>query len=378
MKPSGAQPTPPLSVLFVSGVAVGGAARSTRELAGALAGRGHDVAVLSTDRPAGNTLFGIAERVAIKSEGLPVLGELTDRVAGLLGRRTTQIDTNPFPELRSRVAENALKAVLRARRPAAVIVNSVPRRSARILEREARESGAMFALYVREAHALTHLTDSALTPDLVLANARTHCEALDRLGVQSVFVPSVVDVSAARVDSTRRSVLLVNPVEANRVDLIIRLATRRPDDHFVLQESWPLNDDERRRLDAKISGHENVELRPRTEDPRQVYRDARLVLATYPTGRPRVILEAQANGLPVIALERPALREVAGNAARYVDDDAPDDQWLEAIAEFDQSSVYQHAVARSFAHAQRPEFDPGAIVSNFEHAVRTALASLND
>jgi glycosyltransferase involved in cell wall biosynthesis len=83
--------------------------------------------------------------------------------------------------------------------------------------------------------------------------------------------------------------------------------------------------------------------------------------------RPRVVLEAQANGIPVLATDLPALRETVGPGGSLVPADAPIAAWVEALGTcFDDPDRYQALVAAARAHAARDEVQPERVVARFE------------
>ena len=77
----------------------------------------------------------------------------------------------------------------------------------------------------------------------------------------------------------------------------------------------------------------NVGFRPRTTDLGIIYRDARVLFVPHRVdNRPRVVVEAQANGIPVVASRYPGLVEAAGPGGVFVDPDAPEEAWIDAVA----------------------------------------------
>jgi glycosyltransferase involved in cell wall biosynthesis len=140
---------------------------------------------------------------------------------------------------------------------------------------------------------------------------------------------------------------------------------------FAFVEWWKLDDDARAEMDRRLAALPNVVLRPATPDPGRVYADARVLLAPFLLdGRPRVVLEAQANGIPVLASDLPALRETVGPGGRFVAADAPAAAWADALGDIiDDPERYRQACEAARAHAQREEVDPDAIVTRFERAL---------
>jgi glycosyltransferase involved in cell wall biosynthesis len=366
-----------LRLLFVSGVSVGGAARSTLELASVLGERGHDVRVLLGNAPDDRreALFNLGVNAWFKSDGRAGSRMLL-RLLRVPGRRLQARPASPslVSVHTTRHPENAYRRVLAEQRPDAVIVNSVSRAAWRWICEDLQQRRIPSVLYVREAHAITHLTVTGTPPDLLLANAAAHGDELEAAGHPALVLPSIVDRRAAAVTSSRSRALLVNPVGENHVDLLLEVARLRPDIPLVLQESWPLEEPYRSELAAAVDGLPNVELRPRVPDPRTVYRDARVVLATYPSGRPRVIAEAQHNGIPVLAVDRPALAEAVGPGGVLVPVGASPAEWAEALGSiWDDAERYAELSAQARAHDARPEIDGQHIAEAFEAAIKTVV-----
>ena len=102
-----------------------------------------------------------------------------------------------------------------------------------------------------------------------------------------------------------------------------------------------------------------------------LYGDARILVVPYRVNnRPRVILEAQDNGLPVIAADVSALVTAVGSGGIIVPlDDI--DAWVEAVRlMWSDEEMYQRLAAAATQHSQRSEVDPQKIVESFEHIVR--------
>ena len=101
-----------------------------------------------------------------------------------------------------------------------------------------------------------------------------------------------------------------------------------------------------------------------------------MLLATYPTGRPRVVLEAQYNGIPVVALDQPALSEAVGPGGVLVSGDLSDDEWAERIAgvwDWD-GDAYEEFERVARRHGTRTEVQPDAIAQQVERALREVAA----
>lgn len=366
-----------IELLFVSGVDEGGSYMSTVRLARALGERGHRVAVVHerSDRPATRYVSRRLNNLEVKlGDRWP--GSEVRWVARRVGRRTERRPAASYERSAAAVVENAAPALL-ARRPDVVVVSSVSRLAWRRLHADARASGVPIVLYLREEFLLGHLA-LGVDPDLLIANSQSLVDGAASKGFDATLVPSIVDVTESLVDSTRRAVLVVNPTRHYGVELVLPLAEQLPDVPFVLQESAKLTGVERQRLEDVARRLPNVELRSFTADPRDVFRDARLLLAPYTdalrSNRPRVVLEAQANGIPVLGATTAGLVETVGDGGVTLDLDAGVDVWADAVrGVWDDERRYTALSAAARAHAARPAVDPDVIVSAFEETLRPVV-----
>jgi glycosyltransferase involved in cell wall biosynthesis len=367
-----------MRILFVSGTSIGGSAHSTRELADRLVEHGHDVALLFRVEAAPRTRRVHKRAINLVTKlGQSPLARPFDAIAAMLGRRPRRTaEPVPYEVWETPILENSMPAVLKSFGPDVVVASSIGRVAWKRIRADLAGLGIPSVLYLREQSALGHLTISQAPPDLLLANAHTYVEAAAALGHPAVMIPSVVSVDRYLVESSREHVLFVNPVESYGLDTALALAAARPDVSFAFVEWWELDEVQRAELAAELTRRPNVILRPATTDPAAVYADARVLLAPFLLdGRPRVVLEAQANGIPVLASDLPALRETVGPEGHFVGAEAPAAAWAAALGEIiDDPEGYQAAADAARAHAQREDVDPEVIVSRFERALSDLVA----
>jgi glycosyltransferase involved in cell wall biosynthesis len=365
-----------MQILFVSSIAAGGSGMSQRQLARRLVGRGHRVEILAATpesavvRPAYDRLVDASTRLR-STPARPALLAVQRR----LGRRTRWADTTDHPTRLAAVPENAFAAIAADRRPDVVVANSIDRVSWRRLRAQLIGAGIPSVLYLREASSLGHLTFSAAPPDLLLANARSHALRAREAGFACEVLPSVVEV--APVETTRRVALLVNPIEILGGDRVWAIAAARPDIPFVIQESGLLDEHLRADILDRAAQVSNVEVRPFSDRRGALFADCRVLIVPHRVdNRPRVVLEAQASGIPVVASAQPGLVESVGPGGVIVADTDDPTPWVETIgALFDDEARYAAVAAAARDHAQRPEVDPERITDRFEALLADLVAS---
>jgi glycosyltransferase involved in cell wall biosynthesis len=367
-----------MQILFVSSIHAGGSALSQRQLARRLAVRGHRVEILGATQRSRvvRPLYEHQVDLSTKLRGSRVEPALL-ALERPMGRRLHRLDTSDHPTWVAVVPENGYRSLRRRFRPDVVVGSSIDRVSWRRIRAQLAEEGIPSVLYVREASGLGHLSPGGPVADLLLANAQSHVEGARALGYEATLVPSVVELDRSRAASTREVVLLVNPIPILGGDRVWALAAARPDIPFVLQESGLMSEDERAAVLARLPAHPNVSVRPYATEPGALFRDARLLLVPHRVdNRPRVVLEAQANGIPVLASEHPGLAESVGPGGLLVADTDDAEAWLPALAQlWDDPERYAELSRLARAHASRPEVSPERIVDAFEAQLRPLVGN---
>ena len=177
----------------------------------------------------------------------------------------------------------------------------------------AAPSDVPLVLYIRDPKAVELLAEPDIHADLVLANADYHARSLAKLGVSALVIPSVVEPELYRTETTGEAVVFINPVVSKGVETAFAMAEMAPDVLFHFREAWHLPEHITAQLTERAAQLRNVEFFMSTDNRMEPYRRARLLLAPYEDfGRPRVVMEAQISGIPVVARDDPALREAVG------------------------------------------------------------------
>ncbi len=364
-----------MRLLFVSSTTVGGSGRSQRELATQLERLGHEVRFLvDGGEPARATRFAYEKLsdLAARAASLPG-NRITDWLERRPGRRTRPIEIDGRTHASSPVPQNALAEQIDDLAPDVVVGNSLERLAWRRVHRVCKERRIPTVLYIRETDSLNHFRHGEI-PDLLVANAGSLQTALHDLGFECDFVPSVIDLSTTRTESTREVALAINPIASRGADVIWRLAEAAPEIPVIVQESWPLSGHPLAEVEQRIAQLPNVAFRRSAPPGPQLYGDTRVLLVPYRVdNRPRVITEAQSNGIPVLAADVPALREAIGQGGTVVPIDDIDAWVSELRSLWNDQDRYERLAAAALAHSQRPEIDPAVIAEAFEKLLSSLL-----
>lgn len=359
-------------ILFVSSTIAGGSGRSQRALALALRERGHEVAFLVDDeRPATFTRW-IGEHLADAATRFAD-NTCLQRIAARVGSRLDRFEHEGIEMWATPFPENGFAEAVRRFEPDVIIGNSMVRYSWRTIRGACHDLDLPAMLYIRGSASLGGLDTLPDPGEVVLANARSLVESVEDAGHECTFIPSVVDTSPTRVDSTRQVALLINPIESHGIDRLWEIAEALPEIEFVLQESWELDNSQLSAIVCRLEELSNVNLRRRTPPGPELYRDARVLLAPHRIdNRPRVIVEAQTNGIPSLVSDHGGLREALGSGGAVLADDAS--EWIDAVrCAFEDDARYLEWSAGASKAAVRDELDPTTIVQTFEKAARTAI-----
>jgi glycosyl transferase family 1 len=316
-----------------------------------------DVASLS------RRLFAVLGDGSVRFDGTPV-GHSLDLVRLRLGARTSTRRIEGLHHEVSIAPEIAFERGLRGWRPDVVVVSGISRGTWRSVRAVCRRRGIPSVLYLREAAAIGHLT-AGLRPDLLLADSGTLVDDADRLGYRAERISSVVGIQPMEKPPSPDVLLLVNPRASHGLHVVGPLAAGRSDIPIVLQESSSLGSRERVDVDRLLRAHANVTFR--AFDPRagMALRDTKVLLAPHQVDhRPRMIVEAQVNGIPVIASDLPGLVEAVGAGGLLVPADAGHDQWLRAVARvWDDPREHMKLTDRARVQAGRSAASSGRVAA---------------
>jgi len=229
-------------------------------------------------------------------------------------------------------------------------------------------------IYIFDVQGVASTADPLCARSHVIVNAEVIASLIADHQRRPPVVPCIVDSKDCRVESTREVVLYINPHPRKGDNLAWAIAEAAHGLKFVFQESWRLNERRRQEVIRRAQNLRNVEFRAVTDRPSEIYRDAWVLLAPYGPERPRVVDEAQANGIPVVASDVPGLDESVGTGGVLVDPVGPIDEWISVLERLKNNKVYYEAlVAESIRHSKRAEIQPEYLTEIFERELQYAI-----
>jgi len=197
------------------------------------------------------------------------------------------------------------------------------------------DTGRPTAVYLHNVEM--HQLRGTLTPDpslLFLANSQFTADRWRTLcGIDCAVVPPIVRPDAYLAGTTGSKILFVNPTPIKGVEIMFALAAECPDLQFLVVESWNLEPRWRDPCRRRAQGLGNIQWQEATDDMRPVYAQARVLLmpSVWEESFGRTVVEAQLNGLPVLASDRGALPQVVGAGGLTVSPHAPVEDWARAL-----------------------------------------------
>lgn len=163
-------------------------------------------------------------------------------------------------------------------------------------------------------------------------------------------------------------ITMINPHRVKGFATFLEIAKKLPDQRFLVVESWPLAQDDKRSLLESISKLGNAEYSDRVPNVETIYRKTKLLLAPsiWEEAFGRVVIEAQSCGIPVIASARGGLPEAVGQGGVCIEDYLNADVWVKEIRSLlDQPARYRELSELAVAHARSEIFSTRHAAQSF-------------
>lgn len=317
--------------------AAGGAQLSTHTLLTTMAERGWDVEVICAKATAARPTGYVARRLRSVANALAGPSRETDTVCGYPCTRLGRL---------SQLRLGPLFAQLDRRRPTVIATEigtggHTPSKL-KLLTWLGRRPARGFVFVRTLSDPAYDRIASWSGPHLTfVANSPFVAQELDRrYGIAAEVLLPVIDVDRYRNDNLdsdadqRAFVTFINPVPEKGSSVFVKIAERMPDVRFlVIKGKWSRRDyDSLGDLDA-MSRLPNVHVAEFTNDIAQIYRKTKILLVPSQTAEAfgRVVIEAQANAIPVVASDRGGLRDAVGTGGITVSPAEVPDGYIGAL-----------------------------------------------
>ena len=154
------------------------------------------------------------------------------------------------------------------------------------------------------------------------------------LGVNAPVVYPPICTSEFVMNKEGNHILFINPVREKGLHLAADIARLLPDQKFVFLESWPLTIEQQRELEEEIGRLRNVRFLNRREEVQSIFDLAKLLIvpSSWEEAFGRVIVEAQACGIPVIGRDIGGISEAVGLGGKLIERDVGADGWASTIS----------------------------------------------
>jgi glycosyltransferase involved in cell wall biosynthesis len=213
------------------------------------------------------------------------------------------------------------------------------------------------------------IANSPFTASFVAQHTR------NEVGVVQPFL----DLDQYRVTKRdRQYITFINPVPEKGLDVAIEIARSLPQERFLfVKGKWgSYNHRTKEAFMKPIYKLPNVEVWNHQQDMRRVYAmsDILLVPSQFEETFGRVIVEAQVNGIPVVAANVGGIPYTLGEGGILVEPKDKPEGYVEALQRLrNDENLYRQLSALALENSQRPEFDSQHQVKNFIRFVENRI-----
>ncbi|HUP62198.1 MAG TPA: glycosyltransferase [Thermoanaerobaculia bacterium] len=217
----------------------------------------------------------------------------------------------------------------------------------------AKRYGCRTALYVLDVDHEENFLALESEPEFIFAVSDfTRGELRKRFGKESHVLYPLVDFERYRTPRRDEFVTMINPVQVKGVEIALDLAERLPRQEFLFVEGWGTDPAIVRRIERRP----NATYMRKQIDMRAVYGRTRVLIvpSQWQEAFGRVVVEAQASGIPVIASRTGGLPEAVGDGGILIDDYRNPVHWLSALQGLlEDRSRYQRLSEKAIENTRR-------------------------
>lgn len=339
-----------------------GSVQTTHSIAQGLIDRGHQVSALAS-LPAGVRHNFVTALYRLTGGG--ILVDFPDQLAGYPVRRGSEW----------RLAPRLVKQLARTR-PDVVVLDAL--RQMDVFTRARIKLPCPVVVFIHDVHfrARANTIATAFDTHFVANSPFTAVQFEKHFGIKPYIVPPIIDLNRYRATRIEAGyVTMVSPTKRKGIETTLQLAALCPDIPFLLVEGWPMPKvqwNELREQSAKLG---NVVLRRSTADMRSIYAVTKVLIVPSDVDETfgRVVVEAQANSIPVIASNRGALEWVVGRGGTVISDPAQIEEWRTSLRRiWDCGDVYQQKSAEAIKNSGRPDFSASDLLDRIEGILKCA------
>ncbi|HEX7679439.1 MAG TPA: glycosyltransferase [Thermoanaerobaculia bacterium] len=190
-------------------------------------------------------------------------------------------------------------------------------------------------------------------PDVILAVSDfARGELRRRFGKESTVLYPLVDIDRYGTRRRGAAVTMINPVPVKGVEIALALAEALPGQEFLFVEGWGTDP----ATVERIGRLPNATYLSKQMDMRAVYGRTRVLIvpSQWQEAFGRVVVEAQASGIPVIASRTGGLPEAVGHGGILIDDYRNPVRWLPALHRLlEDLSAYEDLSEKAIENARK-------------------------
>jgi len=217
----------------------------------------------------------------------------------------------------------------------------------------AKRSGCRTALYVLDVDNNENFRALESEPDVIFAVSDfTRRELSRRFGKKSHVLYPLLDFDRYRTRRREEVVTMINPVPVKGLEIALALAESLPQQQFLFVEGWSTHP----AIVERIGRLPNATYMSKQIDMRTVYGRTRVLIvpSQWREAFGRVVVEAQASGIPVVASRTGGLPEAVGQGGILIDEYSNPVRWLSALQGLlKDRSVYQDLSEKAIENTRR-------------------------